>query len=182
MSPADMVTTLNITLDDDVAERVRDVKEANGLTWAEFVQQAAEELDESASEVRGNVETSLDESSPVERVPDTQGGRQGEPGDREEIDDTVEETIAGFDFGKIRKGTPEGRRDCLRDCYRLVREKGQAKARHIKGEVYPTVEFSGSDESWYENFVKDYLPQLPNVRYQGGQGDGTWHFVAGEVQ
>ncbi|WP_281381298.1 hypothetical protein [Halobellus ruber] len=41
-----MVTTLNITLDDDVAERARRVKDDRGLTWAEYVEVAAEALED----------------------------------------------------------------------------------------------------------------------------------------
>jgi predicted DNA-binding protein len=41
-----VVKTLNITLDDDTYNRANEVKEASGLTWAEFVEEAAEALDE----------------------------------------------------------------------------------------------------------------------------------------
>ena len=41
-----MVTTLNITLDDDVAERARQVKDDRGLTWAEYIEVAADALGE----------------------------------------------------------------------------------------------------------------------------------------
>lgn len=41
------ITTLNIQLEDDQAERARKVKESMGLTWREFIIQAAEELDSS---------------------------------------------------------------------------------------------------------------------------------------
>jgi len=40
-----MVTHLNIALDDSAAERVRAVKEDLGLTWAEFVAEAADTLE-----------------------------------------------------------------------------------------------------------------------------------------
>jgi hypothetical protein len=40
-----MVTTLNITLDDEVAENARSVKQARGLTWAEYIEAAAESLE-----------------------------------------------------------------------------------------------------------------------------------------
>jgi antitoxin component of RelBE/YafQ-DinJ toxin-antitoxin module len=41
-----MVTTLNITLDDEVAEHAREVKDELGLTWAEYVEEAAGALAE----------------------------------------------------------------------------------------------------------------------------------------
>jgi hypothetical protein len=41
-----VVTTLNITLDDDVAEYARTVKDDLGVTWAEYVEEAAEALEE----------------------------------------------------------------------------------------------------------------------------------------
>lgn len=41
-----MVTTLNITLDDDVADRARRVKDEQGLTWPEYIEAAAEALDD----------------------------------------------------------------------------------------------------------------------------------------
>jgi hypothetical protein len=40
-----MVTTLNITLDDETHAAAVEVKEARDLTWREFVEVAAEELD-----------------------------------------------------------------------------------------------------------------------------------------
>jgi hypothetical protein len=40
-----MVTTLNITLDDVVADRARSVKQDRDLTWAEFIEVAAEALE-----------------------------------------------------------------------------------------------------------------------------------------
>jgi antitoxin component of RelBE/YafQ-DinJ toxin-antitoxin module len=45
-----MVTTLNITLDDDVAERARQVKEDRGLTWAEYIEVAADALAEGSGD------------------------------------------------------------------------------------------------------------------------------------
>jgi len=39
-----MVTTLNITLDDDVADQAREIKNERGLTWPEFIEVAADEL------------------------------------------------------------------------------------------------------------------------------------------
>lgn len=41
-----MVTTLNITLDDNVADRARRVKDQQDLTWPEYVEAAAEALDD----------------------------------------------------------------------------------------------------------------------------------------
>jgi hypothetical protein len=45
-----MVTTLNITLDDTVADRARAVKQDRGLTWAEYIEAAAESLEGDADE------------------------------------------------------------------------------------------------------------------------------------
>lgn len=41
-----MVTTLNITLNDDVADDLRAKKDALGLTWAEFLEWAGEQAAE----------------------------------------------------------------------------------------------------------------------------------------
>jgi len=41
-----VVKTLNISLNDEDYERVQSVKQNLGVTWAEFVTVAAEELDE----------------------------------------------------------------------------------------------------------------------------------------
>ncbi len=41
-----MVTTLNITLDDTVADRARDVKDERDLTWPEFVEAATDALED----------------------------------------------------------------------------------------------------------------------------------------
>lgn len=42
----DMVRNLHATLDDDVYQEVKDVKDELGLTWEEFVVEAAECLQE----------------------------------------------------------------------------------------------------------------------------------------
>lgn len=39
-----MVWTLNVTLDDDDFEQIKEVKEKLGLTWEEFALQATEAL------------------------------------------------------------------------------------------------------------------------------------------
>lgn len=41
-----MVTTLNITLDDDVADRAREVKDRHDLTWPEYIEAAAAALED----------------------------------------------------------------------------------------------------------------------------------------
>lgn len=43
----EMVTTLNITLTDEVADNARAVKQARELTWAQFIELAADELERS---------------------------------------------------------------------------------------------------------------------------------------
>jgi len=37
-----MVTTLNITLDDADAERAKSIKNERGLTWAQYITEAAD--------------------------------------------------------------------------------------------------------------------------------------------
>jgi len=39
-------TTIALSLDDDVAAEAKAVKESRGLTWAEFIETAAEEMDD----------------------------------------------------------------------------------------------------------------------------------------
>lgn len=41
-----MVSTINVTLDDRDAERIKEVKEELGLTWPEFLSEAADALAE----------------------------------------------------------------------------------------------------------------------------------------
>ena len=53
-----MVTTLNITLDDAIANKARRVKDDRGLTWAEFIEVAADELQELESKDRRDRESS----------------------------------------------------------------------------------------------------------------------------
>lgn len=40
-----MVSYINIAVDDDLAERARDVKDENDWSWSDFVERAAEELE-----------------------------------------------------------------------------------------------------------------------------------------
>jgi len=40
-----MVTHINIAVDDKLAERARQTKQANGWTWEEFIEAAANEFE-----------------------------------------------------------------------------------------------------------------------------------------
>lgn len=41
-----MVSHIQTSIDDEVADRVREVKDEKGLTWAEFLEEAAKQMDE----------------------------------------------------------------------------------------------------------------------------------------
>lgn len=41
-----MVKTLNVSLDDDTHQRLKRIKEERNLTWAEFLEAAAEALED----------------------------------------------------------------------------------------------------------------------------------------
>lgn len=45
-----MVRTINVPLDDDVFERASEVKDALGLSWAEYIEEATVVLDPESEE------------------------------------------------------------------------------------------------------------------------------------
>jgi|APHM01.1.fsa_nt_gi hypothetical protein len=62
-----MVTTLNITLTDEVVENARSVKQARDLTWAQYIEVAAEELEKSDTDTV-SAEALAEEVDPVSRA------------------------------------------------------------------------------------------------------------------
>lgn len=45
-----MVTHLNVAVDDELAQRAKDTKEAHGWTWEEFIQAATAEFEQHGDE------------------------------------------------------------------------------------------------------------------------------------
>lgn len=63
-----MVTTLNITLTDEVVEDARSVKQARGLTWAQYIEVAADELEKPDDDTVSEAEALAEELDTVSRA------------------------------------------------------------------------------------------------------------------
>lgn len=145
-----MVTNLNIALDDDVAERAREVKEERGLTWAEYVEEAAEAL--AGGEAGGGHERP--EPAPVD----------------------VEEAVASLDVPGSG-GTAEARREAVQRLYDYLRENGTAgKGDFLELVDADAVGYVDADSFW-ANTVKgrDTLRALPGV-VAPDEGNRTWRY------
>lgn len=184
-----MVTTLNITLDDDVADDLRATKEALGLTWAEFLEwagaQAAEQgdattgrepavtavesqADPEATETRAAHETAQKPARDVdEEAPPESGGPTGATGAPTGADG------AGVDVDRdqLRDELPgsgdllEARVDAIVAMYRYLREHGTAEKDDFTDLVDVDAVGYASPDSVWANMVKgrDTLRALPGV-------------------
>lgn len=145
-----MVTNLNIALDDDVAERVRKVKEEQGLTWAEYVEKAADALD--------NVEAD-------------DGQKRAEPAAMD-----VEEAVASLDVPGSGE-MAEARREAVQRLYEYLRENGTARKDDFLELVDADAVGYSSLSSFWANAVKgrDTLRALPGVK-PPEEGGRTWRY------
>lgn len=158
-----MVTHLNIALDDDVAERARETKEGLGLTWAGFIERAANELQ--AGQHRGSVG---DQSEVVKSQ-----------AEEYEESTTFHEDVRGLDLPGSGEML-EQRREAIQLLYNHLRERGSARRRDFLELVEPEEVGYASAESFWTNCVKgrDALKTLPGVAAPG-EGEHTWRYVGG---
>ena len=153
-----MVTNLNIALDDNVAEQAREVKEARSLTWAEYIEEAADAL--------ADGETGGD--SPADE----------EPAEAAPVD--VEKAVAGLDVPGSGE-TAEARRAAIQRLYDHLRENGTAQKSDFLALV-DAAEVGYTDAgSFWANTVKgrDTLRALPGVE-SPGEGERTWRYSSPE--
>lgn len=142
-----MVTTINASLDDDTADGIRAVKDSLGLTWPEFLEEAADCLAERADGGRAVVR-------PSSTIPE---------GNVEELRGVLPGT--GKDL--------EGRVAAILSMYDHLREHGAAE----KGDLLQVVDVDAtgysSAESFWTNAVKassekpNALALLPPVTLEG---------------
>lgn len=147
-----MPTTLNITLADDDADRARAVKDALGLTWEEFIIEAADALD-----------------ARRERAAVTQDVASSETGDV----DAEEIAVPG-------SGDRErARQEAVLQLYAHLREKGSATRTDFLELIDPDEVGYASADSFWSNVekAKKYQPlrKLPGVE-PPTEGGRTWRY------
>lgn len=161
-----MVTHLNIALDDSDAEQVREVKEELGLTWAEFLVEAADALDEEGPE---NVVPEIGEPTAVET--ETESDSQSD-----ENTEALEPDLSDLDLpGSGDK--LERRQAAIERLYDYLRENGTARKRDFLELVDPDEVGYSSPASFWSNCIKsrETLSALPGV-VSPGEGEHTWKF------
>lgn len=157
-----MVTNLNITLDDDVADDARDVKNELGLTWPEFIEEATDALDERNDAATEPDRTAHDTPSTRDRTRDRTAPS----------DDDVEIDVPGS--GQ----TADARRQAVLDMRDRLRELGSAE----KSDLLKVVDADGvgysSVESFWSNAVKgrQSLKSLDGVEAPA-EGGRTWRWT-----
>jgi len=145
-----MVTNLNIALDDDVAERAREVKEQRGLTWAGYIEEAAGVLAD--AEAGGGLEG-----------PETAA-----------VD--VEEAVAELDVPGSGE-TAEARRETVQRLYDYLRKNETArKADFLELVDADAVGYTDADSFWANSIKgRDTLRALPGVR-PPEEGGRSWQY------
>jgi hypothetical protein len=133
-----MVTNLNITLDDDVADDARDVKDALGLTWPEFIEEATDALDDAADAGPEPDRTTHDPDHARDRTRDRTAPS----------DDAVEIDVPGS--GQ----TAEARRQAVLNMRDRLRELGTAEKSDLLEVVDANSVGYSSLESFWSNVVK----------------------------
>lgn len=171
-----MVTHLNIPLDDTVADRVRTVKDAQGLTWAEFLTEAADALEDGGStndvsEV-GAQPTNLDKSSSelIDSAPDEFES------ELESVESVSELAVDDLDLpGSGDK--LERRQAAVQRLYDYLRENGTAKKSNFLQLIDADQVGYSSAESFWSNCIKgrESLGSLSGV-VSPSEGEHTWRF------
>lgn len=160
-----MVTHLNIALDDDAAERVRSVKEDLGLTWAEFLVEAADALENGR------------EMDLVADVGELNSSEKLEQQMREDSADVNDDSLV-TDLDLPGSGdTLERRRAAVQRLYDHLRENGTARRRDFLDLVDADKVDYSSAKSFWSNCIKDRdaLHSLPGVD-PPGEGEHTWRY------
>jgi hypothetical protein len=133
-----MVTNLNITLDDDVADDARDVKDELGLTWPEFIEEATDALENGADAAR----------EPDRTTHDPDHARDGTRDRTAPSDDAVEIDVPG------NGQTAEARRQAVLNMRDRLRELGTAEKSDLLEVVDANSVGYSSLESFWSNVVK----------------------------
>jgi hypothetical protein len=172
-----MVTHLNIPLDDEAAEKVRVVKESLGLTWAEFLERAADELDASNDTERTN-------AGQADSEEDDGTGPGGSTGlgieehasatDRSEWE--IDDVVNTLDLPGSSE-TVMQRRIAVQTLYQYLREQGTARRREFLSLINPEDVGYSSAQSFWNNCIKDReaLKSLPGV-VAPNEGEHTWRY------
>jgi len=149
-----MVTNLNIALDDDVAERARSVKDERSLTWAEYIEEAADALAEAEAGTDGTAEQKPREPATVD----------------------VEEVVADLEVPGSGE-TTEARRAAIQQLYDHLCEEGAARKSDFLELVDADAVGYVDEDSFWANVVKgrDTLRALPGVQ-PPEEGGRTWRY------
>lgn len=161
-----MVTTLNITLDDDVADELRQVKAELGMTWPEFVEEAGRCLKERETDTA----TETREAAAAPPTP-----THSESGDESGVTDAHREHLREELAGSGE--TLDARVDAILAMYGHLRKEGEAEKADFLALVEPeTVRYDSRDSVW-SNMVKgkETLASLPGVE-KPDTGLTTWRY------
>lgn len=147
---------MNVALADADADRARAVKDDLGLTWEEFIVEAADALEERGAEPEA--------VPPDEPSPET--GETPVDVDAEEID------VPGAG------STADARREAVVALYSHLREQGSASKSDFLQLVDPDEVGYQSAESFWSNAIKgrDSLQALPRVE-PPAEGEHQWRYA-----
>jgi hypothetical protein len=159
-----MVTHLNITLDDDVADDARDIKNELGITWPEFIEEATDALDDGADAATEPYRTTHDPEHTRDRTRDRTAPS----------DDDVKIDVPGSNQ------TADARRQAVLDMRDRLRELGTAEKSDLLECIDSDDVNYSSLESFWSNVVKgrDSLKSLNGVE-PPAEGGRTWRWTGG---
>jgi len=170
-----MVTTLNITLDDDVADDLRRVKNELDMTWAEFVEAAGRCLEEREEDTAGAARDPPTDDSTASPAADPSTATDDHSGDVSAVTDAHREHLREELAGSGE--TLEARVDAILAMYGHLRMEGEAEKDDFLALVDPeTVRYDSRDSVW-SNMVKgkDTLGGLPGIK-KPDTGLTTWRY------
>lgn len=164
-----MVTTLNITLDDETHAAATEAKEARDLTWAEFIEVAADELAEPS---RGDTPAHDRERA---GEPPT-GGRRVDAGPTTAVDfsDAVDDAVSHMAGGDE---LPDTRTPALREAVTQLRRDGAATVDDLVSGAYRREAGGYTAPDSYRRSITSALDALAERRSEiGTDGDRyVWH-------
>jgi hypothetical protein len=163
-----MVTTLNITLDDRVADKVRKIKQSQNLTWAEFIEEAGRQMQAQKAPQRPR-ETAATESTP--EPPTDERAAENGTGDR--IDRYAEEVI---EQGPPNR--PHGK-EAISAIWDTLREAGECEVAELKAAGIEAAADSYPNARVMWNSLDRYLEDLPGATKSGY---GEWAFDEGAAR
>jgi hypothetical protein len=170
-----MVTTLNITLDDDVADDLRRVKNELDITWPEFVKAAGRCLQEREDDPARAARDPPTDDSTASPAADPSTATDDHSGDVSAVTDAHREHLREELAGSGER--LETRVDAILLMYAHLRKDGTAEKSDFLALVDPNTVGYDSRKSVWSNTVKgkDTLSALPGVK-KPPTGRSEWRY------